>query len=45
MNARFLYFHVYLVHIIFSLSWNFSFNKNNHNHYNMITDQNRQFNT
>lgn len=44
MNARFIYFHFDLVHIIFSLSWNLSFNNNNYNHYNMISDQNKQFN-
>lgn len=45
MNACFIYFHFDLVHIISSLSWTFSFNNNNHNHYNMISDQNKQFNT
>lgn len=44
MNARFIYFCFYLVQIIFSLSWNFCFNNNNPNHYNMISHQNKQFN-
>lgn len=44
MNARFVYFHFYLVHIIFSLSCNLSSNNINHNHYNMISDQNKKFN-